>query len=326
MARRKTVNRNGISRIQIEGSFKDAYVSYVCVQCGKPNFVNIGRELISPEDLDDCIWVCDHCGFIHSIDSPLPSAWEHWQPEYLEDDTPTAIAFWTAFLRQSTLHPEYYWKKCNVCGRILPWADFAKHTGWGPLEKQMECRSCKAAINTIGNPRRTTEQHRESSIRRRIADMFVAEENERIDIAELFERFGGKCFKTGVPLDINATDTWHIDHIMPSKYLWPLTVRNAALLSSEANENKKAMWPSQFYTPQQLVELSRITGADLEMLSSPTPIINHNIDVNKGVNRYLKVRNSNDALPKRVAEIRKVLEAYDLVDRLDEQHKKMLGY
>lgn len=51
--------------------------------------------------------------------------------------------------------------------------------------------------------------------------MFVAEENERIDVAELFERFGGKCFKTGIPLDINATDTWHIDHIMPSKYLWP---------------------------------------------------------------------------------------------------------
>lgn len=45
--------------------------------------------------------------------------------------------------------------------------------------------------------------------------MFVAEENERIDVAELFERFGGKCFKTGIPLDINATDTWHIDHIMP---------------------------------------------------------------------------------------------------------------
>ena len=105
-----------------------------------------------------------------------------------------------------------------------------------------------------------------------------------------------------------------------------MTVRNAALLSREANENKKALWPSQFYTPQELVELSRITGADLEILSSPEPVLNHNIDVNKGVDKYLTVRNSNDALPKRVAEIRKVLEAYDLVDRLDEQHKKMLGY
>lgn len=74
------------------------------------------------------------------------------------------------------------------------------------------------------------------------------------------------------------------------------------------------------------MELSRITGADLEMLSSPVPIINHNIDVNKGVDRYLTVRNSNDALPKRVADIRKVLEDYKLVDLLDEQHKKMLGY
>ena len=113
---------------------------------------------------------------------------------------------------------------------------------------------------------------------------------------------------------------------MPSKYLWPLTIRNAALLSREANENKKALWPSKFYTPQKLVELSRITGANLKILSSPEPVLNHNINVNKGVDKYLNVRNSNDALPKRVAEIRKVLEAYNLVDQLDDQHKKMLGY
>ena len=326
MARRKTVNRNGISRIQIEGSFNDAYVSYICVQCGKQNFVNVGQELISKEEINSCMWECEHCGFIHSVDSPLPSSWKHWQSEYLEEDTPTATAFWTSFFRQATLHPEYYWKRCNVCGRVLPSADFAKHTDWGPLEKQMECRSCKAAINAIGNPRRTTEQHRESAVRRRIADMFVAEENERIDIADLFKRFSSKCFKTDVPLDINAPETWHIDHIMPSKYLWPLTVRNAALLSRDANENKKAVWPSQFYSPQKLVELSRITGADLALLSSPEPILNHNIDVNKGVDKYLNVRNSNDELPKRVAEIRKVLEVYHLIDRLDEKHKKMLGY
>lgn len=327
MTRRKTTNRNGISRIKITGSFQAAYCHYTCLNCGKNNYVNIGLKLLNPKDaFENCMWTCDYCGFIHSQESPLPSSWDNWQRDYLESDSPTAIGFWRAFFRQATLKPEYYWKKCNVCGRILPSSEFDRHVGWGPLEKQMECRCCKGAINSIGNPRRTTEQLREGSIRRRIADMFVETENEKINVEALFKRFGSKCFKTGKPLDIKATGTWHIDHIMPSKYLWPLTTRNAALLSNEANENKNALWPSQFYTPQQLVELSKITGADLELLSSKEPVINHNINVNRGVDRYLNVRNSNDSLPRRVAEVRKVLETYGLVGQLDDLHKDILGY
>lgn len=135
MARRKTVNRNGISRIQIEGSFKDAYVSYVCVRCGKPNFVNIGQTLISSEDFDDCIWVCEHCGFIHAVDSPLPSTWVNWQPEYIEEDTPTANAFWTAFFRQATLHPEYYWKKMQCLRQNITLGRFCETHRLGSIGK-----------------------------------------------------------------------------------------------------------------------------------------------------------------------------------------------
>ena len=61
---------------------------------------------------------------------------------------------------------EAYWKQCNTCGRILPGRAFSGHAGWGPLEKQMECRSCKAVINTNLNPKRTKEQLHESSARR----------------------------------------------------------------------------------------------------------------------------------------------------------------
>ena len=155
--------------------------------------------------------------------------------------------------------------------------------------------------------------------------MFVEEYNERIDVQALFDRFEGKCFKTGKMLDINKTGSWHIDHILPSKYLYPLTVRNAALLSSEANSNKRDRWPSEFYTPQELVELAKITGADLSLLSSPVPIINTHINVNRGVDRYLNVRNSNADIPKRIIELKKVIRQYSLEGLLDDEHRSILG-
>ena len=325
MARRKIVNETGISRIETDGNFNDAYAMYTCVNCGHVNFINVGQSLLTPaEALESQNWECKECGFVHSKDSDLPSSWENWAPELLENGELTVERFWTAFFRAATENPEAYWKQCNVCGRILPNANFSKHVGWGPLEKQMECRACKGAINAVLNCKRTPEQMRESSIRRRIADMFVADQNERINVDELFERFDGKCFKTGKPLDKTKTGSWHIDHILPSKYLYPLSVRNACLLSNEANSNKRDRWPSDFYTNQELVDLAKITGADLAIMSSKEPIINTNIDVNKGVERYLTVRSTAD-IPKRVAELRKVILDYHLEDKLSEKNRQILG-
>ena len=298
---------------------------YTCVNCGHVNFINVGQSLLTPaEALESQKWECKECGFVHSKDSDLPSSWENWAPELLENGELTVERFWTAFFRAATENPEAYWKQCNVCGRILPNANFSKHVEWGPLEKQMECRACKGAINAVLNCKRTPEQMRESSIRRRVADMFVADQNERINVDELFERFDGKCFKTGKPLDKAKTGSWHIDHILPSKYLYPLSVRNACLLSNEANSNKRDRWPSDFYTNQELVELAQITGADLAVMSSKEPIINTNIDVNKGVERYLTVRSTAD-IQKRVAELRKVILDYHLEDKLSEKNRQILG-
>lgn len=328
MARRKTVNETGIDRIQPEiGSAHDAWVAFSCVNCHAMNYIHIGSELLEPKAVYETqSWQCKECGFIHCKDADLPSDWQNWRPDLLEHEELTAERFWRAFFLICTENPEAYWKYCNVCGRVLPFSAFSKHTGWGPLERQMECRSCKGAINAVLNCKRTKEQLRESSIRRRVADMFVKEYNEKLDLQALFERFGSRCFKTGKPLNINESGTWAIDHILPSKFLYPLNSQNAALLSTEANSNKRDMWPSEFYTPQQLVELARITGADLSLLSSKEPVINTNIDVNKGVDRYLNVRNSNVDLPKRIQEVRKVLEDYNLVGLLDDEHKRILGY
>lgn len=323
LARRKSINKTGISRV--EGiPYHDAWVAFKCVNCNEMNYVLIGQKLISPKEaVDNCVWKCEHCEFIHSKESDLP--FDNWESEYLSSDSTTVLRFWEGFFRIATEHPSSYWKQCNVCSRILPNQAFSKHKGWGPLEKQMECRSCKGAINAILNPKRTKEQLHESSVRRRIADLFLEGENETIDIQDLFNRFGSKCFKTQKLLDLNNRKSWAIDHISPSKYLYPLTKENAALLSKGANENKRDKWPSKFYTNNELIQLAKITGANIDLISRKSPLTNHNIDVNKGVERYLQVREKSD-LPKRVKEIKKILQVYDLVNDLSEVNKKLLGF
>ena len=325
--RRKPVNKTGIDRIPLTYNASDAWVAYICVNCKKINYVHIGEHLISPkETYENAHWTCSHCGFVHSKDSDLPSKWSNWNEDLLINEQMTVQRFWKAFFTSCTGKPEFFWKQCNVCGRILPNSYFSRHAGWGPLEKQMECKACKGAINAKLNPKRTAEQLRESGIRRRIADMFIVGENERVDIDALFDRFGGKCFKSGRPLEKEDSSSWAIDHILPQKYLWPLTTKNACLLSTEENSNKRDKWPNEFYTNVELVKLAKITGADLGLLTSEVPVINTNIDVNGGVDRYLKVRNSNVDMNKRIEEIRSVLESYNLVDKLDAQHKSILGY
>lgn len=323
MTRRKSVNITGISRI--EGiPYHDAWIAYKCVNCKEMNYIKIGQQLLTPKQaIENAVWKCEHCGFVHSKESDLP--FDNWEEKYNSADSTTALRFWEGFFRIATEHPESYWKQCNVCSRILPNHAFSKHSGWGPLEKQMECRSCKGAINAILNPKRTKEQLHESGVRRRIADLFVEDENEPIDFQDLFEKFEGRCFKTKEPLDINKRGTWAIDHILPSKYLYPLRKENAALLSRSANENKRDQWPSKFYTNNELIELVRITGANIELISSKRPIMNHNINVNKGVERYLQVREKSD-LPKRIREIKKILMVYELVPNLSEENKNLLGF
>lgn len=323
MTRRKTVNKTGLSRI--EGiPINDAWVGFICLSCKELNNINIGNKLLNPKiTYETAEWKCIKCGYVHSKESDLP--FEHWDEELRLVESIPAQRFWEAFFRIATEHPESYWKQCNTCGLILPFPSFSKHIGWGPLARQMECRSCKGAINAVLNPKRTKQQLHESSVRRRIADLLVEGENEFIDIEELFKRFEGKCFKTGMPLDINKRQTWRIDHIIPSRWLYSLKKENAALLSKDANDNKRDKWPSEFYTNNELIELAKITGADLSLISKRTPEINTNINVNSCVERFLQVREKSH-LPKRITELKKILVDYDLVGKLSKANKKMLGF
>lgn len=324
MARRQTVNKTGIDRLSTISS-SDIFVLYTCVNCGNLNLECVGRSLLKPDEAyENCEWICPDCGYIHSKDNDLPESWETtWNPDFLLSDSEQCQAFWKAFFRASTLKPEVYWKQCNVCGRHLPYSAFDNHVRWGALEKQLECKSCKGAINATLNPKRTPEQLREGSLRRRLGDLF-APTDTKIDVEDLFRRFDNKCFLTGTPLDINDTQSWHIDHILPSKYFYPLVQENACLLSAKANSNKRDKWPSKFYSHKQLVDLARITGAPLDLLLSESPIINTDIDVNKAFERWTNVRDQSD-LAKRLKEFKKVIIDNNLVEYLSEINRKMLG-
>lgn len=322
MVRRKTKNITDIPRVK-GIPYHDAWCSYTCINCGARNYELIGKELISPKmAFESCNWECDICHFVHCKESNLPFA--HWPEDAVDSLLTPAQRFWQAFFRSATEKPESYWKQCNTCGRVLPNADFSRHVGWGPLEKQMECRSCKAVINANLNPKRTAEQLRESSMKRRIAELLTKQSDEKLNVVKLFKKFRGKCFKTGKKLDIKKTSTWQIDHTLPAKYFYPLTERNATLLSSEANQNKSDMWPSKFYSNKELVRLAKITGASLELLSNPIPILNSDIDVNLCVERFLDVRDSSD-LSKRVSELKTLLEKHELAKHLSSKNKKILG-
>ncbi|MFA6077318.1 MAG: hypothetical protein WC735_04575 [Candidatus Paceibacterota bacterium] len=333
MTRRQTKNKTNIARIS-GITVHEALASFVCIRCGQLNFVNVGNKLLnSAEAYETQFWKCKGCGFVHSKESPLPLkdkqgkklSFATWNKEITAKGSLAAQRFWKSFFTISTEARDAYWKQCNTCGRKLPARAFSGHSSWGPLEKQMECRSCKAVINTNLNPKRTKEQLHESAARRRIADLLLVGENERLDFEELFKKFDSKCFKTGKPLKIQERKTWAIDHILPSKWLYPLSNKNAALLSKEANDNKRDKWPSEFYTNDELKKMALITGTNLELLSRKTPIVNSQIDVDACVRRMLTVRSATN-ITKRIKELKKLLEDYSLVQNLSEQNKRLLGY
>ena len=322
MTRRQTKNITGI--VRLPGiPYHDAWVCFICINCREVNTLKIGDKLLSPTNAyQNAKWECLHCGFVHSRNSDLP--FTSLPPDKTLSGTVTAQRFWQAFFSVSTEHAESYWKQCNVCGRILPFSSFSKHSNWGPLQRQMECRACKAAINSILNPKRTNQQLFESSINRRLGDMLLSGDNEYISIDELFVIFNNKCFKCKKPLDKRKRNTLAIDHILPSKYLYPLTYPNAALLCKQCNDNKRDRWPSDFYTNNELIDLARLTGANLHLLSSHKPIINTSIDVDACITRVLSVRERSN-LRKHLTELKRMIVQYGLATKISDKNRKILG-
>ena len=322
MTRRQTQNLTGLPRLLGEG-IHDAWIAYVCIGCRHLNTFQLGERLLDAGNaFDTQKWECAKCNLEHKSNAALP--FPNWPKAFKKSNSIQAVRFWQGFFRIATEHPESYWKWCNVCDRILPFSAFSKHANWGPLQRQMECRSCKGSINAVLNPLRTAEQLREGARRRRAGDLLLVGKNQKVNVDDLFRRFNNKCFKTGEVLTKENRKSWSIDHILPSAYLYPLSKQNAALLSSDANNAKGVQWPSAFYTNQQLVELSMITGVDLELIASKKPVFNSEIDVNACVDRSLTVREGSD-LVKRVKELKWLLKKYGLATSLSVKNRKILG-
>src|SRR4051812_44571390 len=109
MARRKTKNRTGLPRIP-SIPYHDAWISFVCLQCSSHNVLQIGRELLDPnETYETAEWACADCGFVHAKDTPLP--FKTWPKQLRDSGRLPTQRFWQAFFRTSTERPESYWKQ-----------------------------------------------------------------------------------------------------------------------------------------------------------------------------------------------------------------------
>ncbi|MFT7898955.1 hypothetical protein VBY74_03110 [Tenacibaculum ascidiaceicola] len=169
-------------------------------------------------------------------------------------------------------------KKCSYCQRKLPInpnllgsLSFHKHNA--KLTKhQNECRSCKKwRINDNFNPLRTTDQLHESSVITRERKVLLKEPEILQEIKDrngaglksiIWKKFGKKCFYCKTPVNLNE---FQLDHTRPLAYLWPID-EHATCLCATHNNQKKEKFPVEFYSKEQLLELSEITGLSYEEL------------------------------------------------------------
>lgn len=165
-----------------------------------------------------------------------------------------------------------------------------KHTGFGILTNietldriqlyygfQLECRYCKKfAVNAALNHLRTPSQMKEDAARRRGFEvllkelydgrsqlMYRARNNGNELTEDIWNKFEGKCFKckTKIP----SMNKMHLDHTRPLANLWQLD-ETATCLCEGCNSQKRDRSPSDFYTLDELNDLSKITGIPLNEL------------------------------------------------------------
>lgn len=143
---------------------------------------------------------------------------------------------------------------------------------------QLECKACKKFfVNTPLNPQRNAQQFKEDGLRRRAIEIlinellhtnlihFEFEKKTRKQFAEyIWNKFDHKCFKCKKELTLNEMN---LDHTMPLAYLYRLD-DTAICLCSTHNSQKSDTFPVDYYSKDELIELSKITGLPLKKLQS----------------------------------------------------------
>jgi hypothetical protein len=100
--------------------------------------------------------------------------------------------------------------------------------------------------------------------RKWIYHIYRLSNNKEFDVA-IWEKFGKKCFNCGVQL--KKPNHMNLDHTLPLAYLWPLD-ETATCLCETCNCSKSDKFPIDFYSPDKLTELSKITAVPLGTLKN----------------------------------------------------------
>ena len=144
---------------------------------------------------------------------------------------------------------------------------------------QLECKACKKFfVNAPLNPQRSPQQLKEDGLRRRALEVLINTLLDRNLIHFEFEhrtkkefshyiwkKFGKRCFKCGPDSAPIALTDMALDHTMPLAYLYRLD-ETATCLCSSHNSQKSDHFPVDYYTEEELVRLSKITGLSLTQL------------------------------------------------------------
>lgn len=153
---------------------------------------------------------------------------------------------------------------------------------------QLECKACKKFfVNAPLNPQRNAQQFKEDGLRRRAIEVLVNtlldknlihfefEKRTKKEFSKyIWEKFNKRCFKCGpdsAPIQLREMA---LDHTMPLAYLYRLD-ETATCLCSSHNSQKSDHFPVDYYSEEELVRLSKITGLSIDQL--------HKKEVNKKV-------------------------------------------
>lgn len=144
---------------------------------------------------------------------------------------------------------------------------------------QLECKACKKFfVNAPLNPQRNPQQFKEDGLRRRAVEVLVNdllhtnlvhfefERRTKKEFSEyIWKKFNKKCFKCGPKSKPIELGDMALDHTMPLAYLYRLD-ETATCLCSSHNSQKSDHFPVDFYSEDELIRLSSITGLSPEKL------------------------------------------------------------
>jgi hypothetical protein len=153
---------------------------------------------------------------------------------------------------------------------------------------QLECKACKKFfVNAPLNPQRNPQQFKEDGLRRRAIEVLVNKLLERNIVhfefekrtkkefsRYIWEKFDKRCFKCGKDSNPIKLGEMALDHTMPLAYLYRLD-ETATCLCSSHNSQKSDNFPVDFYSEDELKQLSSITGLDMKTLH--TKEVNHTV-------------------------------------------------